>query len=153
MVYEKRMESGKSRFCYSYKPPSAVEVCCPTPNNKTADQLSTIRTIPSIINNSTQTSDRTLLLQQQKQFTLQSLQMVTQSTILYTLQNQDYITSTLNTQLITLQKDRYVPFQPYIYPVIPLSVTQLQMATANVGVPMPDLTGCAKAKGSQFTTT
>ena len=145
------MEPGKCRFCYAYKPPSAVTLCCPTATYKTADD--TLSTNPRIINNSTQTSDRTLLLQQQKQFAMESYQTIVQSTIAYTLQNQDTITSTLNTQLQTLQKDRYVPFQPYVYPVIPSSVTQLQMATANVGVPMPDLTGCAKAKGSQFTTT
>jgi titin len=58
----------------------------------------------------------------------------------------------LQSQLINVQQLRYQPYQPYIYPVIPSSVTQLAMATANVGVGRPPIT-CLTGKDNQWVTT
>jgi hypothetical protein len=55
-------------------------------------------------------------------------------------------------ELINLKNQRYEPYQPYIYPVVPPSVMELQMRTANVGVGVPPDT-IMNCRGSQFVTT
>jgi hypothetical protein len=57
------------------------------------------------------------------------------SIVAYTNINTDAITSTIYNQLIQIRDQRYVPYQPYIYPVIPSSVVQLKMNSANAGLP------------------
>lgn len=74
------------------------------------------------------------------------------STIQSTIQNSNAISAQIYSQLLDINKRRYEPYQPYIYPVIPSSVIQLQMATANVGVPMTPIT-CLSGKGNQYITT
>ncbi len=73
------------------------------------------------------------------------------TTVQSTIQNTDMITNQLYAQLLQVQQQRYQPYQPYNPPVIPLSVIQLQMATANVGVPVTPIT-CKSGKGNQFIT-
>jgi len=50
-----------------------------------------------------------------------------------------------------LQEERYAPYRPRVVEVMPQSVIDLQMRTANVGVPVPtmDISNC---KGIQFIT-
>lgn len=50
-----------------------------------------------------------------------------------------------------LQEERYAPYRPRAVEVMPQSVIDLQMRTANVGVPVPTMT-IAKCKGIQFIT-
>jgi hypothetical protein len=103
------------------------------------------------IYNSTQTTQRSLLLatQQQQQYTINSTFI--NNTLQNTLANTNDINAQLYAQLQEVRKQRYAPYQPYIAPVIPVSVMELQMRTANVGVPMPVFT-IANCKGSQFVT-
>ncbi len=136
------------RFCYSYKPPGIVESCC-EPNKCV---ISTISSLPIVTNNSTRTSERTLLLQQQQQFLSEVSASNISSTVQNTINNSTIITSTIYGQLLGIRQQRYEPYQPYIYPVVPSSVVQLQMATANAGVPMSFFT-MADCKGNQFVTT
>jgi hypothetical protein len=65
--------------------------------------------------------------------------------------NYDTIQSNLMTQLSQVTAQRYQPYRPYIYPVIPSSVTKLQMQSANVGIPIPSLS-ITNCKGVQFVT-
>jgi hypothetical protein len=69
-----------------------------------------------------------------------------------TIANSANITSTLQSQLIGIQRDRFLPYRPYIPEVIPQSVIDLQMNTANAGVPHSVAT-IANCKGVQFITT
>lgn len=69
-----------------------------------------------------------------------------------TIQNTSSISNQLYSQLLQVGAQRYTPYQPYVYPVIPSSVTQLQMATVNVGVPVTPIT-CLTGKGNQTVTT
>jgi len=103
------------------------------------------------IYNSTQTTQRSFLLaSQQQQVALNSSTLIT-STLQATLSNSDAITAQLQGQLQQLRNQRYAPYQPYVPPVIPSSVMELRMKTANVGVPMSVFT-IADCKGSQFVT-
>lgn len=101
--------------------------------------------------NCTQTTQRSRLLSQQQQQQNMIKQMVVTSTLQSTVANSDAITLQLQSQLVQVKNQRYVPYQPYIPTVVPESVMQLQMATANVGVPMSVFT-IANCKGSQFVT-
>lgn len=142
----------KSRFCYNYKPPGLVEPCCTTVPCTTNEFISSISSLTMVTYNSTRTSERSLLLQKQQEF-LQGIQTATTaSTIQSTVQNSAVITSTLQGQLLQVRDARYLPYAPYIPPIIPSSVVQLQMATVNVGVPQSFFT-IMDCKGSQSVTT
>jgi hypothetical protein len=79
-------------------------------------------------------------------------QDMTRSTIQSTITNAAAINEMVFSELINLKNQRYAPYQPYIYPVVPPSVIELQMRTANVGVGVsPDT--IVTCKGSQFVTT
>ena len=146
------MTTNRSRFCYSYKPEGIIENCCTPVVCTTNEFISSISSLTPVINNNTRTSERSLLLyglQQQLQCN-QAIQV--NSTVQNTISNNALITSTLYGQLLQVRQRRYEPFQPYMPPVIPSSVIQLQMATVNVGVPHSVFT-CADGKGVQFVTT
>jgi hypothetical protein len=146
------LKTPSCRFCYSYKPPGLVEPCCTPPvcaNNTTIQLISSLQ---PVVNNNSRTTERSLLLYNQQQILIESYQTnITQiSTI--TQQNLSTINQQLTAQLIQLGKDRLLPYQPYMPPVIPSSVMELDMRTRNVGVPVPVMT-IASCKGNQFVTT
>ena len=144
--------NNKCRFCYSYKPPGPIDTCCEIKQCSTEGYISSVASQPNIINNSTRTSERTLLLQQQQQFLLSVAENNINSTIQNTINNSSIITSTIYGQLLNIRLQRYEPYQPYIPPVMPAHVMQLQMNTANAGVPMSFFT-IADCKGVQSVTT
>ena len=144
--------TNKSRFCYSYKPPGPVENCCNPVVCTTNEFLSSISSLTPVINNSTRTSERSLLLYGLQQQLVCNQAALVNSTVQSTINNSTMIANTIYGQLLQVRQIRYEPFQPYIPPVIPLSVIQLQMATVNVGVPHSVFT-CADGKGVQFVTT
>lgn len=140
------------RFCYSYTPPGPIDNCCKPQVCATNEYISSISALPNVVNNNTRTSEQSLLLYNQQQY-LQEVNIVTTSTIIAsTILNADSITSTIQGQLLGIKKQRYEPYQPYIYPVVPQSVIDLNMRTRNVGVPASVFT-IANCKGSQFVTT
>ena len=142
----------KCRFCYSYKPPGAIEPTCKPVVCATDQFLSSIAMIPAITNNSTRTIESSLLQATVKKQLQDTEQQMTQSTIQSTIVNAAAINENVFSQLINLKNQRYAPYQPYIYPVIPPSVMELQMRTANVGVGVtPDT--IMNCRGSQFVTT
>jgi hypothetical protein len=142
----------KSRFCYSYKPPGLVEPCCTPIVCATNEHIALIASQPNVVNNSTRTSERSLLLQTQQQF-LQGVQSTNNNIVIQnTIQNSSIITSTLYGQLLGIKTQRYEPYKPYVPEFIPSSVIQLQMATANAGVPHSFFTA-ADCKGVQSVTT
>jgi hypothetical protein len=103
--------------------------------------------IPSTIHNNSTTSHSLLLTLERCRANV-SQQAITTRALQYTINNQNDINATLLSQLNTIRDQRYIPYQPYIPPVMPSSVIQLQMATANVGVPMSANT-IMKCKGVQ----
>jgi hypothetical protein len=143
---------NKCRFCYSYTPPGPVENCCEPTVCATNDFINQISSLPMVVNNSTRLSERSLLLgSQQQYFQCQSYQQ-TSSIVFSTIQNSASITSTLYGQLLQVQRERQLPYQPYMPPVIPQHVMDLQMNTINVGVPHSFFT-IADCKGVQSVTT
>ena len=140
-----RMTTPTCRFCYSYKPPGFIQPLC----DVSVMNLSTMATQSTIVNNNTQTNSSSLLLATQQQCLLQSQNAILNSTLQSTINNASSINSTVYSQLLQLRDQRYAPYQPYIPPVVPESVIQLQMMTANVGNRMPDIMRC---KGSQSVT-
>ena len=142
----------KSRFCYNYKPPGVIEQCCAPVLCASSTYLSSLQAIPNVVNNSSRTIESSLLqaMQQQKIQINQANQQ--QRTLQTTITNTASITEQLMNQLADLRNQRYVPYKPYVYPVIPQSVIDLQMRTANAGVPVSVFT-MADCKGSQFVTT
>lgn len=139
------MATPTCRFCYSYTQPGFIQPLC----DVSFVDLSTMASQSTIVNNNTQTSCSALLLATQQQFQLQNQSTILSSTLQSTINNADSINSTIYSQLLDVRNQRYVPYQPYIPPVIPSSVTQLQMMTANVGNRMPEIMKC---KGSQSVT-
>ena len=135
-----------SRFCYDYKAPGVAESCCPP-----MKCISTMASIPAVTNNSTQTTEQSLLLASQRQYQMEVESTIIGSTIQSTIENSAAITAQLQTQLEDITFQRYAPYRPYIYPVVPSSVTELAMRTANVGNPMPPIT-ILDCKGNQFVT-
>ena len=140
------------RFCYSYKPPGLIEPTC-IPVVCAPDQfLSTISLLPEVTNNSTRTTESALLQAMIKKQQQCNEQDTTKSTIQSTIANAAAINETVFSELINLKNQRYAPYQPYIYPVVPPSVMELQMRTVNVGVGVTPNT-IMTCKGSQFVTT
>ena len=141
------------RFCYSYKPPGiGGQTWCEPPVCTTNSTLSSLASLPPVVNNSSRTSERSLLLHQQRLFLQEVNATAVASTVQDTLANSTTIASTLYGQLLQVRQDRFLPYQPYVPPVIPPSVIQLQMNTVNVGVPHSFFT-IADCKGSQSVTT
>jgi hypothetical protein len=142
----------KSRFCYNYKPPGIIEPCCQPIVCATDALIASLSALPEVVNNSSRTTESSLL-----QATVKRQQQATQTqiinnTVQSTIANAAAINQNIFNQLIDIRNQRYTPYQPYIYPVVPPSVMELQMRTANVGVPHTVNT-IAKCKGSQFVTT
>lgn len=142
----------KSRFCYNYKPQGNIETCCEPKLCTTNELLSSISSLPDVVNNNTRTSERTLLLQTQQQFLLEVYNSNISTVVENTKLNSSIITSTIYGQLLEVKRQRYEPYKPYIYPVMPSSVVQFQMATVNAGVPHSFFT-VADCKGVQSVTT
>ena len=157
------------RFCYSYKPPGPIVSCPPPicttdlhgsticsappgPSCTTNATLSSLATLPDVVNNSSRTSEQSLLLAQQQMYLQGIVSTSVASTIQDTLQNSTSITSTLYGQLLQVRQDRFLPYRPYVPPMIPSSVIQLQMNTVNAGVPHSFFT-IMDCKGSQSVTT
>jgi hypothetical protein len=139
----------KNRFCYNYKAPGFVQPCCKPVVAATNAYLSSISCGSGMISGQTQSA----LLQLKQEACIGSQwSTLMSSTIQSTIQNSNAISAQVYAQLLDVNKRRYEPYQPYIYPVIPSSVIQLQMATANVGVPMSVIT-CLSGKGNQYITT
>lgn len=143
---------SKSRFCYNYKAPGFIQPCCKPVVCASSTYLNAIASTPSIVNGETRTTQGSLLAAKQKSVLQDAAQASITSTIQYTQQNAAAISAQIQGQLDQLTIQRYVPYQPYIYPVVPVSVMQLRMATANVGVPMSFFTAM-DCKGNQFVTT
>ena len=139
----------KNRFCYNYKAPGFIQPCCKPVVAATNAYLSSISCGTGVISGQTQSA----LLQLKQEACIGSQwSTLMSSTIQSTIQNSNAISAQVYAQLLDVNKRRYEPYQPYIYPVIPSSVIQLQMATANVGVPMSVIT-CLSGKGNQYITT
>ena len=146
------MIQSKSRFCYHYTPPGNIEPTCKPIVCATDQFLSSISMIPAITNNSTRTTESSLLQATVKKQQQTIEQQTTYSTIQSTIVNAAAINENIFSQLINLKSQRYQPYQPYIYPVIPQSVIELQMITSNVGVGItPDT--IMNCRGRQFVTT
>lgn len=141
------------RFCYSYKPPGITgQTWCEPPVCTTNSTLSSLASLPPVVNNSSRTSEQSLLLRQQQLFLEEVNANQVASTVQSTILNSTLITNTLYGQILQVQQDRFLPYRPYVPPVIPSSVMELQMATVNVGVPHSFFT-IMDCKGSQSVTT
>jgi hypothetical protein len=139
------------RFCYDYKPPGVADACCPPVvcASTMISIASSMTSTPSM--NSAQATEQSLLLAYQRQFQIAVESTIIGSTIQSTIENSAAITAQLQAQLEDITFQRYAPYRPYIYPVVPSSVTDLAMRTANVGNPMPPIT-ILDCKGNQFVT-
>lgn len=143
------MTTPSCRFCYSYKPQGFIQPCCPPIVSADLQTLSSISSTPSKVNHNIHNTDQTLLMAKQACFLKGVQSTVIMSTVQSTIANAAAINSTIYSQLLNVKAQRYVPFQPYVPPVIPQSVMDLRMMTANVGNPMPPFMNC---RGNQFVT-
>ena len=143
---------NKSRFCYSYKPPSNIENCCTPIVCATNEHIALISSLNMVTNNSTRTSESSLLLSLQQQYIQENKATQVSTVVSSTIANSTNITNILYGQLQQIQKERYAPYQPYIPPTIPQHVIDFQRDTINVGVPHSFFT-CADSKGVQYITT
>jgi hypothetical protein len=144
--------TNKCRFCYSYTPPGPIDNCCIPPLCATNEYLGQISTLSKVINNSTRLSEHSLLLGSQQQYFQQQSTQHINKIVQSTISNSNSITSTIYGQLLQVQQQRLLPYQPYMPPVIPQHVIDLQMTTANIGVPHSFFT-IADCKGVQSITT
>lgn len=139
------------RFCYNVKPRGFIDPVCAPVVCTTNQYISSISSLTNVVNNNTRTTESSLLLAGLQCYNNANQSTFVGSTLQNIYANQSSITNTLQNEIIQLGKDRYTPYQPYIYPIVPSSVTQLLMATANVGVPHTVIT-CLSGKGSQSVT-
>lgn len=143
---------NKCRFCYAYTPPGPIDNCCKPTVCATNEHIALISSLSMVVNNSTRTTERSLLLSAQQQFFQQNVALQVSSVVASTIANSTIIANTIFGQLQEIQRARYQPYQPYMPPVIPQHVIDLQMATANAGVPHSFFT-VADCKGVQSVTT
>jgi len=139
------------RFCYHYTQPTKNSVECRPIVSASSMYLSSIACSMPTTNNSANATQHSLLIGRKTMHTQQLQSTFVASTLQTILANKTSITTTLNAQLLQTKEQRYAPYLPYIPPVIPSSVMQLRMATANVGVPVTPII-CKTGKGSQFVT-
>jgi hypothetical protein len=138
----------KNRFCYNHKAPGFIQPCCKPVVAATNAYLSSMSCASGVVSGQTQS----VLLQLKQQACIQAqTSTMTGCNIQNSIRHTADITSQITGQLAEINKQRYIPYKPYVYPVIPSSVTQLQMMTANVGVPMSVIT-CLSGKGNQIIT-
>jgi hypothetical protein len=133
-------------FCYNYKPQGFINPVCKPVIAATNEYMSSIASIPAIVNGTAQTSQRTRIAATQQATLQQNITTARDIAVSNTQINIDAIEQSIYAQLATVGQQRYVPYKPYIPPVIPLSVMQLEMATRNVGTPMTNIMRC---KGNQ----
>ena len=141
----------RSRFCYAYTPPGFIDKCCNMGASNTGAS-NALTNISSVIYNSGQTNTASLLLASQQQCFSYNRELMTSSMVQSTIDNNTSIISSIYGQLSQIKTDRYEPYKPYVYPVVPQSVIDLQMNTVNVGVPR-SFYNCGNGKGIQFVTT
>jgi hypothetical protein len=162
------LKTPSCRFCYSYKHgfdyktqtelddinklPPTTKNCCAPPFCATNSTIALISSLTPVTNNNSRTTERSLLLYGQQQVLIESYQTNVSQISTYTQQNLSTINQQLAAQLIQLGNNRKLPYQPYMPPVVPSSVCELDMRTRNVGVPIPVMT-IARCKGNQFVTT
>jgi hypothetical protein len=139
------------RFCYSYKPQGFIQPVCKPIAKSDDETISLMGCTTSIVNNNIQASQRSLLLSQQQTFLNGVQSTIMMSTVQSTINNAAVMNSTIYSQLVQVQAQRYAPYQPYIPPVMPSSVIQLQMIQANAGNPVPPFS-IMNCKGVQFVT-
>ncbi len=144
-------EINKSRFCYSYKPPGIINNCCPPVVCATNEHISLISSCIPVVFNSSRTSEQSLLLYGQQKYLQETNAAITNQIIQSTISSVSSVTDLVYAQLLQVRQDRYLPYRPYIPKVIPPSVIELQMATANVGVPQSFFT-YMNCKGVQSVT-
>lgn len=147
-----------SRFCYTTLKGQGSQTgagCCSTEQQPiTAETLSTMASLPCVINNSRGTTSQSLLLSNcylQPNESTQRLSAI-QAKVSTLLGTAPEVDDTLRRQLAAETSTRYDPYRPRIPEFIPSSVLELEMRTRNVGVPVPVMT-IAKCKGVQFITT
>jgi hypothetical protein len=146
------ISTSNCRFCYSYTPPGPIDNCCKLTICATNEHIELISSIPMVINNSTKTTERSLLLSAQQQFFQENIALQVSTVVASTISNSTTIENVLFGQLQQIQRERYLPYKPYMPPVMPQHVMDLQMNTVNSGVPHSFFT-CADSKGVQFVTT
>ena len=137
-----------NRFCYNYKAQGVIQPCCPPIVSASNQYLSSISSTTSVIYGKSNTTQGVFLLNKQQNIIQAAQSTIIGNSVQSTINNANTIIAQVQSQLIQIGQDRYIPYQPYIPPVMPVSVIQLQMATANVGVPMSFLT-MSHCKGNQ----
>ncbi len=145
------MSSKQSRFCYSYKPQGPIDNCCNSVICASNEHLALKSSLPAVTSNSCNTTESSLLLSVQQQYLKNNNENQISSIVQSTIANTDNITNSIYSQLLQIKQQRYEPYQPYIYPVVPQSVVQLQMNTINTGVPHSFFTA-GDCKGVQYVT-
>ena len=126
-----------------YKPQIFISNCCPTLCNTNIDLISSTAFVPTGL------TSQTLLQSQQQTLFESNTSTLIASSYQNNIQNQTLIASTLNGQLLTYvqaRNSKYIRRNPEM---IPQSVIDLQMQTANVGVPHSVFT-MRDCKGNQF---
>jgi hypothetical protein len=137
----------KNRFCYNYNPQGFINPVCKPIITASSEYLSSIICTTAMSG----VSQGTLLQMRQQSCIQRATGSILANTIHSTIQNSDAISNQVYSQLLQAGAERNNAYRPYIYPVVPVSVMQLQMATANVGVPMMPIT-CLTGKGNQYIT-
>lgn len=126
-----------------YKPQIFISNCCPTLINNNLELISTTAFIPKGL------TSNSLLQTQIQTFLEDNNNAQVSSSYQNNITNQTSITNALNSELLTYAQNRnnkYIRKNPEI---IPQSVIDLQMQTANTGVPH-SIFSMKDCKGNQF---
>jgi hypothetical protein len=141
-----------TRFCYSTLRRPYDPLCCAVEAQPiTSATLSTLSSLPCFVNNSRGATSQALLLSNCYLRQQEQRQRTVEQKVSTLLGNREAIETTFQRQLEVEAETRYNPYRPRYPEFIPPSVTELEMRTRNVGVPIPTMT-IANCKGVQFVT-
>ena len=130
------MNTYNCKSCYNYTPYIFNPTCC-SQQSCNVDLISSTASFPHGL------SSQTLLNTQMQTYLECNASTISGSSYQDNIQNQAIISSTIYSEFLTYGQNRfnkYIRWQP---PIIPQSVIDLQMQTANVGVPRTIVEPCS----------
>lgn len=103
-----------NRFCYNYKAQGVIQPCCPPIVSASNQYLSSISSTTSVIYGQSNTNQGVFLLNKQQNIIQAAQSTIIGNSVQSTINNANTIIAQIQSQLIQIGQERYIPYQPYI---------------------------------------